>query len=151
MPIVPASLGQCRRFLSARSAAFGFQLFNALNVAKNPNVLEDAILVDLYFLGAKIGDRVMVLVANHHIEEHFARGGVNDRAVRLNRRRGVGLGEQGRESNQGVQGNHEKNTCRHGPHLTNPAIRPQLAGFPTILARSRPTVYPRCPKYARFP
>jgi len=68
MRIVSASLIWRRRFLGPRSATFRFQLFLAVNVVKDTNLLPDAVLVNFYFLRPQICDWVMVLIADHQIQ-----------------------------------------------------------------------------------
>src|SRR5580700_7677565 len=149
-----SSFGRRCGFHGSRLTPLHRQLFAALNVAKHPDVLADAILIDFHFLRSQVRDCVMVLVAHHQIEKHFPRAAVNDRAVRFNRGRLAGLRAQSRQENEEIQSNQSnygKNPCRHADPLTSPALRCHGAGFPTIRPRPRPPVYPRWAEYARFP
>jgi hypothetical protein len=89
--------------LGGRGSAFGLQLLGTSNAPEDPDILQHAIFVYLHFLGPQVGHGVMVLVPDHHIQEHFSGRCMNYRAVWSNRGRG-GLAKRYRESNQGMQG-----------------------------------------------
>src|ERR1022692_2546076 len=98
MWVVCALRVQSGRLSIACNGAFRSKLFTALNAAKHPNILTDAIFVNLHLFRAQIRHGMVVLVSNHQIEEHFPCGRMNYSAARIRGDRGTGLAEQCRES-----------------------------------------------------
>jgi hypothetical protein len=72
--------GDARRS-ALRRAALGLQLFGALHVAENQDLLANTIFVDLNFFRTQVRDRMMAFVARYEIEKHFSRGGMDDRPL----------------------------------------------------------------------
>lgn len=90
-----------------------FRELIALNIAKDANILADSVFINLHLFRAKVCDGMVVFIADHEIEQHFAGIGVNHRAVGLDGSRRTRLGKRYRQRNQSEQKRYEKDTCRH--------------------------------------
>jgi hypothetical protein len=69
------------------------QSFVTLNIPEHPNVLSDAVFIDLDFIGPKVRDGMVMLVADHEIKKDFPRGRVNHRATAVAGGGSAGLSE----------------------------------------------------------